>query len=131
MSEHQFEAEGKSLAAIDLGSNSFHMLVARVEHGEVRPAERLAENVQLAAGLQNRLLNDDAIARGLECLARARGRRSEISSESGAALLAGWQAERILKQAAATPETVVNGTLGTSEARKRLSLMVQSATGRW
>lgn len=68
---------------------------------------------------------------GLERLARARGRRSEISSESGAALLAGWQAERILKQAAATPETVVNGTLGTSEARKRLSLMVQSATGRW
>lgn len=68
---------------------------------------------------------------GLSRLARARRRRSEIDRGAGAALLAGWQAGTILKQAAASPEKVVNGTLGTSEARKRLGLMLRSATGRW
>ncbi|MAT52676.1 MAG: exopolyphosphatase [Porticoccaceae bacterium] len=60
------------VAAIDLGSNSFHMMVARIEHGEMRPVERLAEPVQLASGMRNGALCDDAIARGLECLARFR-----------------------------------------------------------
>ena len=72
MSDSRFEAEGKLLAAIDLGSNSFHMVVARVEHGEVRPVEKLADNVQLAAGFSDGFLDQDAIARGLECLARFR-----------------------------------------------------------
>ncbi|MEP3330394.1 squalene/phytoene synthase family protein [Sedimentitalea sp.] len=68
---------------------------------------------------------------GLARLTNARKRRSDISNEASAALLAGWQAESILKQAAAHPEYVANGTLGTSEARKRLGLMLRSATGRW
>ena len=29
------------IAAIDLGSNSFHMVLARVDHGEIRILERL------------------------------------------------------------------------------------------
>lgn len=68
---------------------------------------------------------------GLARLTNARKRRSEISKEAGGALLAGWQAESILIQAAAHPEHVAYGTLGTSEARKRLGLMLRSATGRW
>ncbi|EED34209.1 exopolyphosphatase [Luminiphilus syltensis NOR5-1B] len=63
-------AEGDLLAAIDLGSNSFHLIVARVEHGEVRPVHTLAERVQLGAGLKKSKLDSDAIARGLACLAR-------------------------------------------------------------
>ncbi|MFA5631686.1 MAG: Ppx/GppA phosphatase family protein [Porticoccaceae bacterium] len=70
--QYKQPSEVRSLAAIDLGSNSFHMLVARLEHNEVRPVERIAENVQLAAGLENGVLNDAAMARGLECLARFR-----------------------------------------------------------
>jgi exopolyphosphatase/guanosine-5'-triphosphate,3'-diphosphate pyrophosphatase len=62
--------EGSLLAAIDLGSNSFHMIVARVEHGEMRPVETLAEKVQLGAGLEDDQLGEEAIARGLACLAR-------------------------------------------------------------
>lgn len=69
MSDVELQTEGRLLAAVDLGSNSFHMVIARVEHGEVRPVERLAETVQLAAGLKDGLLSDDAIARGLACLA--------------------------------------------------------------
>lgn len=62
--------EGSLLAAIDLGSNSFHLIVARVEHGELRPVEALAEKVQLGAGLEDDHLSAEAIARGLDCLAR-------------------------------------------------------------
>jgi exopolyphosphatase / guanosine-5'-triphosphate,3'-diphosphate pyrophosphatase len=71
-SERMQEVEGRLLAAIDLGSNSFHMTITRVEHGEVRPVERIAEPVQLGANMVDGMLGDDAIARGLECLARFR-----------------------------------------------------------
>ena len=64
------EASSQPLvAAIDLGSNSFHMIVARVDQGEIRPVERLGEKVQLAAGLnENNELSQEAMARGLKCL---------------------------------------------------------------
>ena len=41
---------GEHLAAIDLGSNSFHMVVARQVHGEVQILDGLSEKVQLGAG---------------------------------------------------------------------------------
>ena len=68
----QRETDGQPLvAAIDLGSNSFHMIVARVEQGEIRPVERLGEKVQLAAGLaKDGNLTDAAMERGLNCLAQ-------------------------------------------------------------
>jgi exopolyphosphatase/guanosine-5'-triphosphate,3'-diphosphate pyrophosphatase len=62
--------EGSQLAAIDLGSNSFHLLIAKIEHGEMRPVEALAEKVQLGAGLENGHLSNEAIERGLDCLSR-------------------------------------------------------------
>jgi exopolyphosphatase/guanosine-5'-triphosphate,3'-diphosphate pyrophosphatase len=59
------------IAAIDLGSNSFHMVLAKADHGEIRILERLGEKVQLAAGLdENHQLSEEAINRGLECLRR-------------------------------------------------------------
>ncbi len=62
--------EGSLLAAIDLGSNSFHLIIAKIEHGEMRPVEVLAEKVQLGAGLHNGILSEEAIERGLACLTR-------------------------------------------------------------
>jgi exopolyphosphatase/guanosine-5'-triphosphate,3'-diphosphate pyrophosphatase len=62
--------DGSLLAAIDLGSNSFHLIIAKIEHGEMRPIEALAEKVQLGAGLENEHLTEEAIERGLACLAR-------------------------------------------------------------
>ncbi len=62
--------EGSQLAAIDLGSNSFHLIIVKIEHGEMRPVEALAEKVQLAAGLEDDLLDEAAIQRGLDCLSR-------------------------------------------------------------
>jgi hypothetical protein len=48
------------LAAIDMGSNSFHMVVARLVHGEIRTVEKMGEKVQLGAGLDqyNRLTEE-------------------------------------------------------------------------
>lgn len=60
-----------TLAAVDLGSNSFHLVVARIEAGSLHVIDRLREPVRLAAGLdERRLLREEAIARGLECLTR-------------------------------------------------------------
>jgi exopolyphosphatase/guanosine-5'-triphosphate,3'-diphosphate pyrophosphatase len=50
------------VAAIDLGSNSFHMIVARIENGHVQILDRLREMVQLAAGLDSRNRLSAAIA---------------------------------------------------------------------
>ncbi|WP_462380701.1 exopolyphosphatase [Pseudomonas sp. Marseille-QA0892] len=59
------------IAAIDLGSNSFHMVIAKADHGEIRILERLGEKVQLAAGLdEHRQLSEEAMQRGLDCLRR-------------------------------------------------------------
>lgn len=57
------------LAAIDLGSNSFHLMVARSVQGEIRTLERLGEKVQLAAGLDSDgNLTEAAQQRALDCL---------------------------------------------------------------
>ncbi|HET8705045.1 MAG TPA: exopolyphosphatase [Pseudomonadales bacterium] len=70
MSEKPFH-DHELVAAIDMGSNSFHMAVARVANGEVRIVERLAEKVQLGAGLdKNGRLTEEAQQRALDCLNR-------------------------------------------------------------
>jgi exopolyphosphatase/guanosine-5'-triphosphate,3'-diphosphate pyrophosphatase len=62
--------DGSQLAAVDLGSNSFHLIIAKIDHGEMRPVEILAEKVQLGAGLVKGRLTEEAIERGLACLTR-------------------------------------------------------------
>lgn len=59
------------IAAIDLGSNSFHMVLAKADNHEIRILERLGDKVQLAAGLDDeRQLSEEAMQRGLDCLRR-------------------------------------------------------------
>ncbi len=59
------------IAAVDLGSNSFHLAVARLDHGQIRLVTTLSEKVQLAAGLDEKdRLTEDAQGRALDCLAR-------------------------------------------------------------
>jgi exopolyphosphatase/guanosine-5'-triphosphate,3'-diphosphate pyrophosphatase len=58
------------VAAIDLGSNSFHMVVAQVADHGLQLISRHKQRVRLASGLdQNKRLDSDAIERGLDCLA--------------------------------------------------------------
>lgn len=57
------------IAAVDLGSNSFHMVVAQEFQGEIRTLEKRGQKVQLAAGLDaDGRLSEEAQQRGLECL---------------------------------------------------------------
>ncbi len=63
------------VAAVDLGSNSFRMLVAQVvktpSGTQLRPIDTLRESVRLAAGLtDNKLLGNDAYQRGITAIRR-------------------------------------------------------------
>ncbi|MBU2809925.1 Ppx/GppA family phosphatase [Acidithiobacillus thiooxidans] len=59
------------LAAVDLGSNSFHMVVAEELGSEIRLLDRLREGVRLAEGLREDATLDPAVEkRALDCLAR-------------------------------------------------------------
>jgi exopolyphosphatase/guanosine-5'-triphosphate,3'-diphosphate pyrophosphatase len=63
--------EGELLAAVDLGSNSFHMVVARQLLGQLRVVDRLRETVRLANGLDPEGgLSGEAVGRALDCLSR-------------------------------------------------------------
>ena len=67
------------LAAVDLGSNSFHMLLARLHHGQLIVIDRLREMVRLAAGLDERNRLDPANREAaLECLRRFGQRLREV-----------------------------------------------------
>ncbi|MEW2913617.1 squalene/phytoene synthase family protein [Leisingera sp. JC11] len=73
-----------------------------------------------------------ALARkGLKKLKEAHSTRGAVSKSAGAALLAGWQAEAVLKQAIREPERVAQGALGLSEFRRRAGLMRRAVSGRW
>lgn len=70
MSEFQLLAvQDEYYAAVDLGSNSFHMVIVRVLAGSVQIVSKNKQKVRLAAGLDvNNRLSVESIQRGLECL---------------------------------------------------------------
>jgi exopolyphosphatase/guanosine-5'-triphosphate,3'-diphosphate pyrophosphatase len=70
-------------AAIDLGSNSFHLLVAKRTHGELRVLDRIKEMVQLGGGLDASGRLDEATRmRAIDCLARFGQRLRGIPAEN-------------------------------------------------
>jgi len=70
------------MAAIDMGSNSFHLVVAQLVSGEIRLIDKLAEKVMLATGLNEEgELSEEAIERGLDCLKRFAQRIEPIKPE--------------------------------------------------
>lgn len=68
---------------------------------------------------------------GLRRMAQARRSRHGVPKSAGAALLAGWQADGILRRAAMSPHRVADGALASSEFSKRAGLLWRAATGRW
>jgi len=71
------------LAAVDLGSNSFHMVVARHSHGQLVIIDRLREMVRLAAGVaENGRIDKDVAARALACLERFGQRLRDMHADS-------------------------------------------------
>lgn len=68
---------------------------------------------------------------GLERIATARQQSASIPRATRPALLAGWQAEKLLQQAKADPMAVAEGRLQLTEFSRRGRLLWQAATGRF
>lgn len=63
------QTKAELYAALDLGSNSFHLVVARVVSGAVQIISKVKQKVRLAEGLDSdNRLSSDAIARGVAVL---------------------------------------------------------------
>lgn len=92
-------------AAIDLGSNSFHMLVVRHINGSVQTMAKIKRKVRLAAGLdENNTLSHEAMQRGWDCLSLFAERLQDIPVENirivgTAALRAAINADVFLQKA--------------------------------
>jgi exopolyphosphatase/guanosine-5'-triphosphate,3'-diphosphate pyrophosphatase len=71
------------IAAVDLGSNSFHMIVGELRFGQLTIIDRLRETVRLSEGLtRNGDLSPAARVRALECLSRFGERLRDMRASS-------------------------------------------------
>lgn len=90
----------QTLAAVDLGSNSFKLQVARVQGGQLYLLDGLKEPVRLAAGLdENKRLDETSQQRALDCLRRFNERLRGLPE--GAVRCVGTSALRVAKNAGA------------------------------
>ena len=75
--------KGDYYAAVDLGSNSFHLVVVHVIHGNVQIVSKVKQKVRLAAGLDaNNHLDQLAMERGWQCLTMFADRLKNIPKEN-------------------------------------------------
>ncbi len=73
----------ETIAAVDLGSNSFHMIVARLSQGELQIVDRLREPVRLGSGLDEKnRLRPEAAEAALACLERFGQRVRDLPPEA-------------------------------------------------
>ena len=67
------------IGAVDLGSNSFHMIVGELRHGQLAVLDRIKETVRLAEGLSDKGdIAPEARQRALDCLSRFGERLRDI-----------------------------------------------------
>ncbi|WAR45806.1 exopolyphosphatase [Methylomonas rapida] len=72
-----------NVAAVDLGSNSFHMIICSLKDGKLQTIDRLKEMVRLAAGLdENKYLDSATQEKALACLERFGQRISNFPPNS-------------------------------------------------
>ncbi len=76
-------SQAEIIAGVDLGSNSFHMVVGELRHGQLAIIDRIRETVRLAEGLSpSGELSADARQRSLDCLARFGQRLRDMQAGS-------------------------------------------------
>ena len=73
----------KIVAAVDLGSNSFHMIIASLEeNGSLKVIDKIKEMVRLGAGLNHKQqIDEETQQRALECLSRFSQRLQNIDKK--------------------------------------------------
>ena len=112
-----------TLAAVDLGSNSFHLQVARVVGDQLYPLDSLREPLRIGAGLtRDKRLNEDTQNRALECLRRFGERlrgldRHAVRAVGTNTLRVAKNAASFLKQAEAALGFPIEVVAGREEAR--------------
>lgn len=78
-----YNQQDEYYAAIDLGSNSFHMVIVRVLAGSVQIVGKNKHKVRLASGLnEHNILQEEAIQRGLNCLTNFAEKLQDIPPEN-------------------------------------------------
>ncbi|CAM2066392.1 Ppx-GppA domain-containing protein [Sulfidibacter corallicola] len=113
----------RTIATVDLGSNSFHMMIAQVQRGRVTVIDSLREPVRLRMGLQkDGSISQEAQERALTCLARFEQRLRGISPElvkvvGTNALRSSKNSYDFLKRIEETLKTPVDIIGGREEAR--------------
>ncbi|MGB7540783.1 MAG: Ppx/GppA phosphatase family protein [Burkholderiales bacterium] len=111
------------LAAVDLGSNSFHLQIARVVDDQVYLLDSLREQVRLGAGLtRDRRIDRTTKLRALEALGRFSERlrglpRAAVRAVGTSALRVAKNAEPFLAEAQATLGFPIEVIFGREEAR--------------
>ncbi|ALQ06725.1 guanosine-5'-triphosphate,3'-diphosphate diphosphatase [Pseudoalteromonas fuliginea] len=79
----QLKPQKNVYAVIDLGSNSFHMLIVKSIAGGLQTIGRVKRKVRLAAGLDTKnVLSSEAMQRGWECLALFAERLQDIPKKN-------------------------------------------------
>src|SRR5258708_3379755 len=112
-----------TLAALDLGSNSFHLQIGRVVDDQVYLLDSLRDPVRLGAGLtRDRRIDQATKSRALEALARFGERlrgfpRSAVRAVGTSALRVAKNAESFLSEAEATLGFPIEVIFGREEAR--------------
>ena len=116
-------ARPEILAAVDLGSNSFHLQVGRVVDGQIYPLDAVREVVRLGGGLTSEKRIDRATqARALEALERIGERlrglpRSAVRAVGTNTLRVAKNAPQFLKEARAALGFPIEVIAGREEAR--------------
>ena len=91
--------EYNTLGAVDLGSNSFHLLIGRVVDDQIYPLDSLKETVRLATGItDDKRLDERAQERGIAALRQFSERLAGMPPES--VRVVGTNALRVAKNSA-------------------------------
>jgi len=116
--EQIIEQTSELIAAIDLGSNSFHMIICSVVDGQLKTIDRIKEMVRLASGLDEKnILDDETQERALACLKRF-GQRIQ-----------GFPASNVHIVGTNTLRTAKNATQFLQQAEKALDYPIHIISG--
>ncbi|GMM69528.1 guanosine-5'-triphosphate,3'-diphosphate diphosphatase [Alteromonas sp. MTD1] len=122
--QHDAQTYGEYYAAIDLGSNSFHMVIVHVVNGSVQIIGKIKQKVRLAAGLDEHFaLDTESMERGWQCLQVFSERLQDIPPSNikivaTATLRLATNAHEFIKKAEAILNHKLNVISGEEEARQ-------------
>lgn len=112
----------KVIAALDIGTNSFHMVIARAMDGGFEVIAREKETVRLGRGAEEmRMLAAEAVDRGIACLTRMRAvadsHDAEIRAVATSAVREAKNRDEFIKRARREAGIDIRVISGVEEAR--------------